>query len=182
MLENVEKKVEAICFFSDRDERRTKISVLAEALSKMSHLRFLIIKNVIFLGHLSALSNELRYVEWKKYPCKYLPSSFQPNQLVELILKQSSVKQLWKDKKHLPNLRILDLRNLSSLSNELRYVEWDRYPFKYLPSSFEPYQLVELILKHSSIEHLWKDKKYLLSLRTLDLSSKKACFLEFERL
>ncbi|KAK2434519.1 disease resistance protein RUN1 [Trifolium repens] len=68
MLENVEKKVEAICFFSDRDERRTKISVLAEALSKMSHLRFLIIKNVIFLGHLSALSNELRYVEWKKYP------------------------------------------------------------------------------------------------------------------
>ncbi|WJX50777.1 hypothetical protein P8452_37032 [Trifolium repens] len=63
--------------------------------------------------------------------------------------------------------------NLSSLSNELRYAEWDRYPFKYLPSSFEPYQLVELVLKHSSIKYPWKDKKYLLSLRTLDLSNSK---------
>jgi hypothetical protein len=56
-------------------------------------------KDVNISGSLSCLSNELRYVEWEDYPFMYLPSSFQPNQLVELILKHSSIKYLWKDKK-----------------------------------------------------------------------------------
>jgi hypothetical protein len=68
-----------------------------------SNLRLLIIgrvnKYMNASESLSCLSNELRYVEWLDYPFKYLPSSFQPNQLVELILLQSSIEQLWKDKK-----------------------------------------------------------------------------------
>ncbi|WJX44724.1 hypothetical protein P8452_31670 [Trifolium repens] len=64
---------------------------------------------------LSCLSNELRYVQWWKYPFMYLPSSFQPIQLVELILFQSSIKQLWKGKKYLPNLRHLNLRFCENL-------------------------------------------------------------------
>jgi hypothetical protein len=51
--------------------------------------------------------------------------------------------------------------SLSCLSNELRYLEWWNYPFKYLPSSFQPIQLVELILSRSSIEKLWEGKKVL---------------------
>jgi len=73
-----------------------------EHFSKMSNLRLLIIMHS---GHISGrpsklcLSNKLRYVEWRGYPFKYLPSNFHPNELVELILKSSSLKQLWKNKK-----------------------------------------------------------------------------------
>jgi hypothetical protein len=65
----------------------------------MSHLRLLIFKEMVFSGNLSCLSNELRYVEWARYPFKYLPACFEPNKLVELTLRHSSIKKLWKDKK-----------------------------------------------------------------------------------
>ncbi|CAJ2636666.1 unnamed protein product [Trifolium pratense] len=107
MLENVEWTVEAISlgiYFEDKQK-----PIMGETLSKMSHLRLLIFGDIIFKGNLSYLSNELRYVEWFWYPFEYLPPCFHPNQLVELNLKDSSIKQLWKDKKHLPNLRRLDL-------------------------------------------------------------------------
>ncbi|KAI5387618.1 hypothetical protein KIW84_073636 [Lathyrus oleraceus] len=93
-LENMEKKVQAVCHNSGKDSM-----IMAEALSKMSHLRLLIMKGVNISENLSFLSNELRYMEWYRYPFKYLPSSFHPNQLVELILRYSSIKQLWKGKK-----------------------------------------------------------------------------------
>ncbi|KAL3017266.1 hypothetical protein AAZX31_06G267300 [Glycine max] len=84
----------------------------AEALSKMSNLRLLIFRDVKFMGILNSvncLSNKLQFLEWYNYPFSYLPSSFQPNLLVELILQHSNIKQLWKGIKHLPNLRALDL-------------------------------------------------------------------------
>ncbi|RHN61937.1 putative TIR domain, winged helix-turn-helix DNA-binding domain-containing protein [Medicago truncatula] len=113
MSENKEKNVEAIVLRRGR-QRETKI-VIAEALSKMSHLRMLILDGMDFSGSLDCISNELRYVEWREYPFMYLPSSFQPYQLVELILEDSSIKQLWEGTKYLPNLRTLELRNSKSL-------------------------------------------------------------------
>ena len=62
-------------------------------------------------------------------------------------------------------LRLLKLRNLhlsrglEYLSNKLRYLEWDRYPFKSFPSSFQPNELVELHMRRSNIEHMWKGIK-----------------------
>ncbi|XP_058777523.1 disease resistance protein RUN1-like [Vicia villosa] len=109
-LEKMEEKVKAIC-----NERGKDLMIKAETLSKMSHLRLLILIGVDLLGNLSCLSNELRYMEWVGYPCKYLPSSFQPSQLVELILSCNNIKQLWKDKKCLPHLRKLDLSHSINL-------------------------------------------------------------------
>ncbi|CAI8617368.1 unnamed protein product [Vicia faba] len=112
---NMEKKVEAICY-----ERPIHLMTMGDMLSKMSRLRLLIMKGDKFLGNLSCLSNVLRYVEWNRYPFKYLPSNFQPNQLVELILRSSNIKQLWKDKKYFPKLRSLDLshsKNLRKMPN-----------------------------------------------------------------
>jgi len=74
-------------------------NLIAENLSKMRHLRLLIINGLTTSGSLGCLSDELRYVNWCYYPFKYLPSNFQPNQLVELILENSSIEQLWKGKK-----------------------------------------------------------------------------------
>ncbi|KAK9995184.1 hypothetical protein SO802_024887 [Lithocarpus litseifolius] len=79
----------------------------AEAFSKMKLLRFLKIGYVhapqdriggpIQLPQgLSYLSNELRIIDWRGYPLKSLPTSFQPNKLVELRMRYSDIKQLWK--------------------------------------------------------------------------------------
>jgi hypothetical protein len=82
-----------------------EMMMAAMMVKYFSNLRLLIIKmdsvapDSVALRSLTCLSSELRYVEWANYPFMYLPSSFQPIQLVELILFQSSIKQLWKDKK-----------------------------------------------------------------------------------
>ncbi|XVF81829.1 hypothetical protein PTKIN_Ptkin15bG0187400 [Pterospermum kingtungense] len=59
--------------------------------------------------------------------------------------------------------------DLKFLSNELRYLRWDYYPLKSLPSSFNPKNLVELRLGYSKIELLWSEDKDLLNLRVLVL-------------
>ncbi|RHN52956.1 putative winged helix-turn-helix DNA-binding domain, toll-like receptor [Medicago truncatula] len=116
-MENMEKHVEAVVFFGGIDKN-------VEFLSTMSNLRLLIIRHdeyyminnyeLVMLKPYS-LSNKLRYVQWTGYPFKYLPSSFHPAELVELILVRSCIKQLWKNKKHLPNLRRLDLSDSKKL-------------------------------------------------------------------
>ena len=45
---------------------------------------------------LNYLSNELRVINWHGYPLKSLPTSSQPNKLVELRMHYSDIKQLWK--------------------------------------------------------------------------------------
>jgi len=103
------------------DDYEEKLVVIVEHLSKMRHLRLLIMKCVNTSGNISCLclSNELRYVEWDSYPFKYLPLSFQPNQLVELILKSSSIEKLWKGKKVLILLvLIFSLRNINKLETK----------------------------------------------------------------
>ncbi|PNX77817.1 TIR-NBS-LRR resistance protein, partial [Trifolium pratense] len=91
-----ENNVEAIVLHGNERDAET---LMADALSKMSRLRLLILKDVKFSGSLDNLSNELRYVSWDRYPFKDLPSSFQPHELVELILVDSNIKQLWEGNK-----------------------------------------------------------------------------------
>ncbi|KAJ9167396.1 hypothetical protein P3X46_022051 [Hevea brasiliensis] len=76
-------------------------------------------------------------------------------------------------------LRLLILHNLNVskdieyVSNELRYLEWHGYPFKSLPQTFQPDQLVELHLSYSRIEQLWKGVRPLKLLKIVDLSYSK---------
>ncbi|AES75154.1 TIR-NBS-LRR class disease resistance protein [Medicago truncatula] len=96
-MESMEKHVEAIVL-NDEVDYKERVYWNVEHLSKMSSLRLLIIKygwNILPCS----LSNELRYLEWYRYPFKYLPSSFHANELVQLILNWSNIKQLWKNKK-----------------------------------------------------------------------------------
>ena len=79
----------------------------AEAFSKMKNLRFLKIGNEKFPQDfingtmqlpksLNYLSDELRVMEWHGYPFKSMPTSFQPNKLVELRMHCNYITQLWK--------------------------------------------------------------------------------------
>ncbi|KAI5387505.1 hypothetical protein KIW84_073570 [Lathyrus oleraceus] len=117
MLENMEKNVEAIVLNYEY--------VDAVIFEDFSNLRLLIVHEMNASRSLNHLSNKLRYIELSYYPFMYLPSSFQPNQLVELRLKCSSIKQLWEGKKNLPKLRILDL---SYSENLIKIPDFGEFP------------------------------------------------------
>ena len=68
----------------------------AEAFSKMRNLRLLKISNVHFPQGLKYLSSELRFIHWDGYPLESMPTSFEPEKLVELIMPCSLVKGLWR--------------------------------------------------------------------------------------
>ncbi|KAL4614179.1 hypothetical protein ACB092_07G035400 [Castanea dentata] len=82
----------------------------SEAFSKMCNLRLLIIHNVHIPNGLNHVSNSLRFLQWIGYPSECLPSSFQPKELLELSLRDSKMKFLWKGVKYLDNLKCMDLR------------------------------------------------------------------------
>ena len=80
----------------------------AEVFSKMKNLRFLKIGCEEPLpdingGHVQLpqgliyLSNELRIIDWHGYPLKSMPTNFQPIKLVELRMRCSGIKKLWKE-------------------------------------------------------------------------------------
>ncbi|KAB1227130.1 putative WRKY transcription factor 19 [Morella rubra] len=95
-----------------------------KAFSQMKKLRILKIGSINitknFFDQLSTVewdedtlnsmpTKELRLMNWSGFPFKYLPMDFNPDNLVELKMRGSSVKQLWKGNKSLGNLKRLDL-------------------------------------------------------------------------
>ncbi|XP_024178239.1 disease resistance protein RPV1 isoform X2 [Rosa chinensis] len=73
-------------------------------------------------------------------------------------------------------LKLLYIHNLRLsvgprlLPNSLRFLSWSWYPSKSLPPCFQPDELAELSLVHSNIDHLWNGIKYLVNLKSIDLS------------
>ncbi|XP_060673949.1 TMV resistance protein N-like [Ziziphus jujuba] len=63
----------------------------------------------------------------------------------------------------------------SDLSTKLRFLQWDSYPLKSLPSNFIPENLVGLVLRGSHVEKLWNNPKAvsLPVLRRMDLKFSK---------
>ncbi|CAN1731505.1 Disease resistance-like protein DSC1 [Linum perenne] len=61
---------------------------------------------------------------------------------------------------------------LNSLPDGLRFLQWDGYPAKSLPSKFRPQYLVHLIIHESPIRRCWEgyDQPQLVNLMVLDLS------------
>ncbi|TYG96491.1 hypothetical protein ES288_A11G354700v1 [Gossypium darwinii] len=64
---------------------------------------------------LNYLSNELRLLDWKGWPSRSLPSSFQPDNLVALLLPYSNIKQLWKGKRPLYKLKMMNFEGSQNL-------------------------------------------------------------------
>ncbi|XP_058730589.1 disease resistance protein RUN1-like [Vicia villosa] len=97
------------------EEIQDMTTLKAEALAQMRRLKLLMLWNLNFSGSLNFLSSELGYLCWDKYPFTSLPSSFQPNKLVELILPHSNIRQLWEGRKPLHNLTRIDLSHSKNL-------------------------------------------------------------------
>ncbi|CAK7328818.1 unnamed protein product [Dovyalis caffra] len=83
------------------------------------------------------------------------------------------------------NLRLLKIYNsgvgtnckvelphgLEYLSDELRYLHWDGYPLRSLPSNFQPENLVQLDLSFSKAVNLWTGVQDLVNLKEINLGN-----------
>ncbi|CAL5422259.1 unnamed protein product [Camellia sinensis] len=93
-----------------------QLKLRPKAFAKMSNLRILKICFMHPSKELKYLPNKLRYLDWLGYPMKYMPSTFQPEHLVELHLTYSSIEQLWEGTMHLGKLRIMNLSHSTYLT------------------------------------------------------------------
>ncbi|KAH9726917.1 ADP-ribosyl cyclase/cyclic ADP-ribose hydrolase [Citrus sinensis] len=83
----------------------------------------------------------------------YVPKFYEIKKLPSM----STEEQLSYSKVQLPN-------GLDYLPKKLRYIHWDTYPLRTLPSNFKPKNLVELNLRFSKVEQPWEGEKYLSAL------------------
>nr|AGH33851.1 resistance gene-like protein [Cucumis melo] len=76
-------------------------------------------------------------------------------------------------------LKVLRVHNvflsgdLEYLSSKLRLLSWHGYPFRNLPSDFQPNELLELNLQNSCIENFWRETEKLDKLKVINLSNSK---------
>ncbi|XP_049389419.1 TMV resistance protein N-like [Solanum stenotomum] len=117
--------VEGICFTFIQ-----KLCFSKEAMNNMKRLRILHICSFISPidredvlhdsnchdGSIEYLPNNLCWFVWHEFPWKSLPENFEPQRLVHLDLKWSSLHDLWTERKvFLPSLQKLDLSCSKSL-------------------------------------------------------------------
>uniref|UniRef100_A0A803Q3N9 ADP-ribosyl cyclase/cyclic ADP-ribose hydrolase n=1 Tax=Cannabis sativa TaxID=3483 RepID=A0A803Q3N9_CANSA len=107
------KAVEGIFFVSPKQE---EILLNDDPFLKMCKLRLLKISNVKISGYLGYLSHELRLLEWHRYPLTSMPSSFKPENLVELNMSNSCIKELWNQNMVLEKLTLINLSNCHNLT------------------------------------------------------------------
>ncbi|VVA32383.1 PREDICTED: TMV resistance [Prunus dulcis] len=103
--------------------------------------------------------------------------SFNTSNIRELHLNHAAFKKMY-------NLRLLEIydssygqkycklylsQGLQTLPESLRYLYWDGYPLKSLPSKFSPENLVELKMPRSLVKQLGEEDLYLGNLTFLDL-------------
>ncbi|XP_027343306.1 TMV resistance protein N-like [Abrus precatorius] len=107
------------------------------------------------------------------------------NKVEAIVLHQEENVSMWDAEglSKMKNLKLLILYDnrfggtLNFLSKRLHYLFWHGYPFASLPSTFNPFCLVELNMPDSAIERLWEGPKNMPLLKRVDLSNSK-CLIE----
>ncbi|XP_039059138.1 TMV resistance protein N-like [Hibiscus syriacus] len=91
------------------------LNLNVNAVSKMKKLRLLKVLCLSNCDELKYLPNELRLLDWMGYPLRFLPPSFQPDNLVALLLPYSRIEQLWRGNIPLYKLKVLNLEGSENL-------------------------------------------------------------------
>ncbi|ESQ55423.1 hypothetical protein EUTSA_v10024441mg [Eutrema salsugineum] len=103
-----------------------RIKLSADAFMRMSNLRFLKFHSsqwcdndlkFQFCKGIDHFPDKIVYLHWQGYPYDYLPSEFNAEELVDLNLRHSHIKKLWKEEKNTENLRWVDLSQSKGLLN-----------------------------------------------------------------
>ncbi|XP_052881834.1 disease resistance protein RUN1-like [Gossypium arboreum] len=91
------------------------VDMETQAFAKMKRLKLLQLDNVRFKGDFKDFPKRLRWLRWHGFCMQYFPVDFDINELVVLDMRNSKLKQVWKDTECLPNLKILNLNHSHSL-------------------------------------------------------------------
>ncbi|TYI58453.1 hypothetical protein E1A91_D11G359600v1 [Gossypium mustelinum] len=113
--DNKKKTIAKLLTFNISMESNKILNLSVDTFLKMKKLRLLKVLCLSNCDDLKYLSNELRLLDWTEYPLRYLPSSFQPDNLVALLLPYSHIQQLRKGNRPLFNLKIMNLRGSQNL-------------------------------------------------------------------
>ncbi|XP_039044149.1 disease resistance protein RUN1-like isoform X2 [Hibiscus syriacus] len=106
--------IEAMIIGNERESKKM-LNLNVDALSKMKKLRLLKVLCLSNCDDLKYLSGELRLLDWTGYPLRFLPPSFQPDNLVALLLPYSRIEQLWKRNTLFYKLKVLNLKGSRNL-------------------------------------------------------------------
>ncbi|TYH86792.1 hypothetical protein ES332_D01G069600v1 [Gossypium tomentosum] len=176
-LEKSEKDIflDIACFFKGEDKdmatevvqglvidsirKQNTWTLSADAFLTMNRLRLLRVFNVPNSRDFKYLSNELRLLEWHGYPFKSFPSSFQPENLVALLLPYSRIEKLWKPNMPLFKLKLVDLKGCKNL---VKTPDFSMAP-----------NLESLILEGTAIVDIDPTVKFLRRLKLLNLRNCK---------
>ncbi|KAL1146207.1 hypothetical protein V6Z11_A11G356500 [Gossypium hirsutum] len=107
--------IEGMVINNKRESSKILLNLSIHAFSKMKKLRLLKVLCLLNCDDLKFLSNELRLLDWKGCPLRSLPSSFQLDNLVALLLPYSHIQQLWKGNRPLYQLKIINLEGSQNL-------------------------------------------------------------------
>jgi Leucine-rich repeat (LRR) protein len=88
---------------------RDQINFQTNAFARMHNLKLLQLDKVHLGGDYKKLPQELRWIHWHRFNSESLPPGFSMEKLVSLDMQHSMLKQIWKGKKLLGNLKFLDL-------------------------------------------------------------------------
>ncbi|KAF3457248.1 hypothetical protein FNV43_RR01905 [Rhamnella rubrinervis] len=116
--------------------------------------------------------------------CHVLNNETGTEEVEAIVIKQKNDLK-FRGFSNMKNLRLFIIHSTSEggrcpdneyLANELRFLKWEGFPFKYLPRSFQPHGLVELTLSSSSIKRLWDNPMMepLYNLKSIDLNCSMA--------
>ncbi|GJR38105.1 Toll/interleukin-1 receptor domain-containing protein [Tanacetum coccineum] len=150
-------------------------------IANMKKLRWFIAERGCIVAP-DSLPNELRYIEWTDYPGSPFPDSFQPMNLVALKMCSSLQKELWEGRKHLPRLKVLQLRLMENLVST---PDFDGFPSLQKLTIIECNKLEEIhpsLGNHRSLKYITVDcsnlKRFpkidhMKKLETLDIISRR---------
>ncbi|XP_034918654.1 disease resistance protein RUN1 [Populus alba] len=155
-------------------------SLSTGSFAKMKCLNLLQINGAHLTGSFKLLSKELMWICWHECPLKYFPSDFTLDNLVVLDMQYSNLKKLWKGKKILNKLKILNLSHSQHLikTPDLHSSSLEKLILKGCSSLVKVHQSIENLtgLVFLNLEGCWRLKNLpksignVKSLETLNIS------------
>ncbi|PPR80869.1 hypothetical protein GOBAR_AA39841 [Gossypium barbadense] len=91
------------------------VDMETQAFAKMKRLKQLQLDYVRLKGDFKDFPKRLRWLRWRGFCMQSFPVDFDINELVVLDMRNSKLKQVWKDTECLPNLKILNLNHSHGL-------------------------------------------------------------------
>ncbi|KAM5549906.1 disease resistance protein RUN1-like [Rosa sericea] len=118
--------------FVDSNKLGVDVDVTPKSFSMMNKLRYLKIESGNLSKELEYLPNNLRILDWTRYPLKSLPSHFNPRKLLQLSLSHSCIKYFRIGTEPLYNLKTINLSHSLNLVDTSNFKSMPHLEFLFL--------------------------------------------------